>query len=146
LALGKQLGATDTLAIPPQEAAQFIEDWTNGRGVDRVLQCAPSVDATALALAIAGLNATVAIEGVAARHASIPVKPDEILQKQITLRGVRGWIVPDFVTALEMNQSGRVDVASLITHRFSLDQYQAAFELTGKYQDGVVKAAFEFGS
>jgi len=146
LALGKQLGATDTLAVPPQEAAQILEGWTNGHGVDRVLQCAPSVEATALALAIAGLNATVAIEGVAARSASISVKPDEILQKQITLRGVRGWMVSDFVTALEMNQSGRVDVASLITHRFSLDQYQVAFELTGNYQDGVVKAAFEFGS
>jgi L-iditol 2-dehydrogenase len=146
LALGKQLGATDTLSVLPEEAVEAIEAWTNGRGVDRVLQCAPSVDATGLALAIAGLNANVVIEGVAARDASIPVKPDELLLKQITLRGVRGWMVPDFVTALEINQSGRVDVAGLITHRFRLEEYQAAFELTAGYRDGVVKAVFDFGS
>jgi L-iditol 2-dehydrogenase len=130
LALGKRLGATDTLVRTSDGSQRSIQDWTDGRGADRVLQCAPSVDATAFALTIAGLNATVAIEGVAARDAVIAVKPDEILLKHLTLRGVRGWTIPDFVAALELNQSGNVDLSSLITHHFGLEDYEAAFDLT----------------
>ena len=66
------------------------------------------------------------------------------LQKQITIRGVRGWTLADFAAALRINQSGRINLRALLTHRFALDQFAAAFDMTGKYTDGVIKAAFVF--
>ncbi len=144
LEAGKQLGATDIIGLPADQAIKRVYELTDGRGVDRVLQCAGAVPATHLALAIAGLGSTVAIEGVTGTSDTIPVSPDDILQKAITLRGVRGWTVADFAAALQINQSGRINLKALLTHRFTLDQHAAAFEMTGKYTDGVIKAAFIF--
>jgi L-iditol 2-dehydrogenase len=144
LEVGKQLGATDIVALPGDAARERVYELTGGRGADRVLQCAGSVQATALALAIAGSDATIAVEGVAGSSDTIPFSPDDLLLKQLTLRGVRGWTLPDFAAALQINQSGRINLRALITHRFPLDRYAEAFEMTGQYTDGVIKAAFVF--
>ncbi len=144
LEIGRQLGATDIIGLAPDEAVRKVYELTGGRGADRVLQCAGAVRATELALALAGLGSTICIEGVTGTSQTIPVSPDDILQKQITVRGVRGWTVPDFTAALQINQSGRINLRALLTHRFRLDEYAAAFDMTGNYTDGVIKAAFVF--
>lgn len=144
LEIGQQLGATDIVALPPDEAIQRIHELTDGRGVDRVLQCAGAASATRLALAVAGMGSTIAIEGVIGGSDSIPLSPDDLITKQITVRGVRGWTAADFAAALRINQSGRINLKALLTHRFQLDDYAAAFEMTAKYTDGVIKAAFVF--
>lgn len=144
LEVGKHLGATDIVALPIEQAIKKVMDLTGGQGADRVLQCAGAVPATQLAIAVAGLGSTVAIEGITGTSDTIPVSPDDIVKKAITVRGVAGWTVADFAAALQINQSGRINLRALLTHRFTLDQYTAAFEMTGKYTDGVIKAAFIF--
>jgi L-iditol 2-dehydrogenase len=42
--------------------------------------------------------------------------------------------------ALALIASGRVDAASLITHRFAFDHTPEAFDLVANYRDGVIKA------
>jgi alcohol dehydrogenase len=42
---------------------------------------------------------------------------------------------------MELVRRGRLDLAPLITHRFSLDRIEDAYELFGNQQDGVVKVA-----
>lgn len=37
--------------------------------------------------------------------------------------------------------SGRVDLEPLVTHRFKLDQIEAAYELFANQRDGVLKVA-----
>jgi len=37
--------------------------------------------------------------------------------------------------------SGRVDLRSLVTHRFGLDRIDEAYELFGNQRDGVLKVA-----
>jgi len=144
LEVGRQLGATDIVALPSDQAAQKVLELTDNRGADRVLQCAGVVSATELAIAVAGLGSTIAIEGVSGTSNTMAVSPDNLVQKQITLRGVRGWTVPDFAAALQINQSGRINLKAILTHRFSLEQFDAAFQMTGQYTDGVIKAAFIF--
>ena len=38
-------------------------------------------------------------------------------------------------------ESGRVDLKPLVTHRFKLDEIEAAYELFGHQHDGVLKVA-----
>ncbi len=38
-------------------------------------------------------------------------------------------------------QSGRVDLSSMVTHRFKLDDIEKAYELFGHQRDGVLKVA-----
>ena len=38
-------------------------------------------------------------------------------------------------------QSGRVDLAAMVTHRFKLDDIEKAYDLLGHQRDGVLKVA-----
>lgn len=38
-------------------------------------------------------------------------------------------------------QSGRVDLSSMVTHRFKLDDIEKAYDLFGHQRDGVLKVA-----
>ena len=38
-------------------------------------------------------------------------------------------------------QSGRVDLAPMVTHRFKLDDIEKAYDLFGHHRDGVLKVA-----
>ncbi|MNT85485.1 NADP-dependent isopropanol dehydrogenase [compost metagenome] len=42
---------------------------------------------------------------------------------------------------MEVIASGRIDLAPLVTHRFKLDDIEAAYELFGHQRDGVMKVA-----
>ena len=140
LAVGRQLGATDTLALAPEAAQERILELTDGRGADRVLQCAGSTRAAELALAVAAMNATIVIEGGGGE--TIALSPNDLIERQLTVRGTCGWSLPDFAAALQINQSGRIELGALLTHRFPLEEHAAAFTMTGQYSDGVIKAAF----
>jgi threonine dehydrogenase-like Zn-dependent dehydrogenase len=45
---------------------------------------------------------------------------------------------------LHLVRAGRIDVRTLVTHRFPLDRTNDAYELVATYRDGVVKAVINF--
>ena len=139
LAVGKRLGATDTVALPAEAAEERVLELTGGLGADRVLQCAGSTRAAKLALAVAGVNATIVIEG---GGDTIPLALNDMIQRQLTVRGMCGWSASDFAAALQYNQAGGIELQALLTHRYALEEHAAAFEVTGQYRDSVIKAAF----
>jgi len=58
---------------------------------------------------------------------------------ELTFRNVRrqeGCMEP----AIRMLTEGRINAAPLVTHHFSLDQIEPAFQLVAAYDDGVIKA------
>jgi threonine dehydrogenase-like Zn-dependent dehydrogenase len=42
---------------------------------------------------------------------------------------------------MEVIASGRVDLTSMVTHRFKLDDIEAAYDLFGHQRDGVLEVA-----
>jgi 2-desacetyl-2-hydroxyethyl bacteriochlorophyllide A dehydrogenase len=62
-----------------------------------------------------------------------------VRRKELRIQNVRrqNECVQD---AIDLAASGKIDLAALITHRFSLGQTQQAYELVARYGDGVVKA------
>ena len=44
-------------------------------------------------------------------------------------------------TLMELVRTGRLDLSKLITHRFTLDQIEEAYDLFANQRDGVVKVA-----
>ena len=42
---------------------------------------------------------------------------------------------------LAVIESGRVDLSAMVTHRFKLDDIEAAYELFSHQRDGVLKVA-----
>lgn len=115
---------------------------TNDAGVDRVLQCAGSLDASRLAFAIAGKGSTVAIEGLAGDTSEVGFSPDLAVTRRLSVTGVNGWSPPDFQAALRINESGVVQLLPLLTHRFRLEEFRTAFDLARRGAEGIIKATF----
>jgi L-iditol 2-dehydrogenase len=68
---------------------------------------------------------------------------DKLRHKEITITNVRRQ-VNCVESALEMMESGKIDVSLMPTHRFSFDKTPEAFELVAGYKDGVMKAMIDF--
>ena len=58
---------------------------------------------------------------------SVPVF--SLTAQHMSYLGVCAYTAGQFAVALALIQSGQIDVASLITHRFALGDYQEAFDL-----------------
>jgi L-iditol 2-dehydrogenase len=138
LALAVELGADEGLAAPtPEEVIDAL-----GGPADVVLQCAPAVSATSAALDLAGRGGRVVIEGFAAIPDAIPNSPDRLVLHEISLLGVRGWRISDFDAALALNSRHLIDVASLVTHRFDLSEFEQALQQAADHESGVGRVVF----
>lgn len=145
LELARSLGADRVFAFDQPDVDQVLRR-TGGRGADAVIQCAGSVDAAALALALVARRGRVVIEGYAGVADTIAISPDRIGVEQITIRGVNGWALTDFTAAIEYVRDGRLQLGPLVTDRYPLTDYAAALERARDYAGGVVKVAFEVGA
>ncbi len=68
---------------------------------------------------------------------------DKLRHKEITITNVRRQ-VNCVEAALEMMESGQVDVSLMPTHRFNFNDTQKAFDLVAGYKEGVMKAMIDF--
>jgi len=136
LALAKKLGADDTFKandpdIPKKLAAHG--------GVTHSIEC--SGNEAALTLCIKSTNPGGKLLSIGRGHKdyqSIPLF--EAADKEIDILGSFRYH-GTYPKALELVASGQVNLKSLVSHRFSLDQVQEAFETAEVGKDGAIKVA-----
>lgn len=63
-------------------------------------------------------------------------------RRELTLKWCRRFL-HNYPGTIALIESGHIDVASLITHRFALEEAPKAFELVAAYADGVLKASVD---
>lgn len=143
LELARSLGADCVFAFDEPDVDQVLR--LTGGGADAVIQCAGSVDAAALALAVVARRGRVVLEGYAGVTDTIPISPDRLAAEQITITGVNGWALADFTAAIAHAQARRLQLGSLVTDRYPLTDYADALGRSRDYGGGVVKVAFETG-
>lgn len=138
LELAARLGATDTINASQTDAEAAIMELTGGRGVDVAFECAGAVPALQMALRVARNGGTVQIVGMPAeQHPQIPLY--EMINRELDLRGLFRY-ANCYPPAIALVESGRIDVASLVTHHFDLDETPDAMTFVHERRDGVVKA------
>ena len=111
-------------------------------GMDMVFECCGQQEAVDQAVQLLKPGGRIMIIGIPEQDTwTFPV--DELRHKEITIRNVRrqNGCVQE---ALDLIETGRVDVDPLITHHYSFDQTPEAFELVAGYRDGVMKAIINF--
>ena len=68
---------------------------------------------------------------------------NQIVLKDLIVLGAQsdrnGW-----EEVIDLGTSGTLDLKSLITHRFSLEEGRRAYELVGKREESVIKAVLVF--
>ena len=78
----------------------------------------------------------VAVLGIPAGE--VMVEMNEVIFKGLTVRGIYGRRIFDtWYKAAAMLQSG-LDISSIVTHRYSVDDFEEAFEVVGSGECGKV--------
>lgn len=126
LAMAKQLGATDIIAQDPIEA---IEKLTGGEGVDVAMEAVGIPEAFDVCQRIVRAGGHIANIGVHGK--SVDLRLQDLWIKNITLR--TGLVNTDSIPVLmRVVESGRVEPAGLVTHRFKLDEIEKAYDIFGE--------------
>ena len=121
--------ATDYVNIREEGALEHLKnEILGGRGADVVIDCSGSVSGIETALDIAAPGGRIAIEGSVGVDERVPLSPRLLQGRGLYLTGISGWGAQDFQDAFDMICSGEVRAGEMITHRFSLDDWETAFE------------------
>jgi threonine 3-dehydrogenase len=138
LGLAKQMGA-DVLVDPGREdPVQAVLSATDGHGAEVVLEMSgvPSViDQGTRMLAPGG---RMSLLGLPSGPVSLDLT-DQVIFKEARLIGVTGReLFRTWQQTTTLLATGMVDVTPVITHRFRLEQFEEAFEVTASGRSGKV--------
>lgn len=128
LALARQLGATHTVHIGREDPQVFIEQLSEGRGADVVLEAAGNPDAVAEAMHLARRGGQVVLEGSAGDQGMLHVPSDIFVLKHLTVQGIFGASSASWSYAVQLFRHGQLNLAPLISHRFPIEEYEQALE------------------
>jgi L-iditol 2-dehydrogenase len=137
LRLAAQLGATWTGSPREADVVKAIRD-AEPLGIDFVFECAGEQETVDQGIELLKPGGTLLIVGIPELdRISLPIHT--LRRKELTIRNVRRQN-ECMADAIDMVAAGRVNINPLMTHRFSLAESQAAFDLVAEYRDGVIKA------
>jgi L-iditol 2-dehydrogenase len=130
LEFAQSLGATDVFLADGKSENDAVSTATRGRGVDVVFEAAGTPEAVETAMQMAKPGGTVMLIGIPSEdetHFTASVAR----RKGLTIKVVRR-MKNTYPAAIRLVQQGRVDVRSIVTHRFPLERTTEAFQLAAR--------------
>jgi L-iditol 2-dehydrogenase len=142
LALAERYGGVpiDFQVVDPVQAVQAA---TNGRGVDIAVEAAWADHSVQQAAEMARLGGRLVLVGIPGPD-KIEMKHSTARRKGLTIRLSRR-MKHVYPRAIQLVQSGAVDLTGIVSHRLPLAQTPAAYALNTAYADDVVKIVIEIG-
>ncbi len=150
LDLARELGADAVVNSDKEDPVERVMQFTGGRGADIVFECAGGVSmpqtlpqATRMARRA---GKVVIVGGFDEGETAIPLEWQRIQMSEIQLIPSASFAMHDIYReqgmVLDLIAKGRIDVKKLITHRFTLDQINQAFDTAqAKQETGAVFVA-----
>jgi L-iditol 2-dehydrogenase len=126
-ALAERLGATVAVDPTSQDLAEVVDDITGRRGVDLAIIAIGVPELVNEALRLTRLGGRVNIFAGLAGKGWAEVEANLIHYRQLMVTGSSDVRRSDYEAALDLITSERVDTASLVTHRFPLEDVAGAF-------------------
>lgn len=119
-----KLGATKTIDPLHEDVEAVLAEYCEN--VNVVIECVGNVHTQADAVRFAGKGATIMYFGLAAPEESFPIRPDDIFKKELHITS--SYINPySFERAIQILESGTVELESLITNVVPLDNIADVF-------------------
>lgn len=132
LSLGKELGADSVINVNREVIKEKVLPMTEGKGMDAVVEAAGGAKTFEQAIEIVKPGGRIILVGLSPDVTNI--SSDPIVRKEIEIFGSFIYSHKDFCQAIQLISEGRVKVAPLITHRFSLKDIAMAFDIADKKQ------------
>ncbi|MBN1305579.1 MAG: alcohol dehydrogenase catalytic domain-containing protein [Anaerolineales bacterium] len=140
--MAKRAGAAAVCNPDEGDPAEWLLEQTHGRGVDVAIEAAWGKEAVGQAVQMARPGGKVVVVGIPRKDiTTYPNGPAR--SKGLTILMSRR-MKSVHERGIALIKRGIVDLQSLITHRFRLDQSPQAFELAASLEDGICKAMIEF--
>ncbi|HSN76660.1 MAG TPA: L-threonine 3-dehydrogenase [Anaerolineae bacterium] len=138
LRLAQQLGATHTLNVAEVDVVDAIRQDTEGHGVDVLLEMSGAQSAIAQGFQALRDGGEAALLGLAPGTIGFDIN-SAIIFKGATVRGIVGrelW--GTWYRMRGLLNAGLVDLRPLVTHRFTLDQWEEAIQVMNGGASGKV--------
>ena len=140
LETAKALGATHAVNIRDCDPYEEVMRLTEGRGADVVYWCGGERDAWDLSRNILGVFGKLLVEAIPASwDAEWNVRIDDFNNRMHTIIGARGYTPRQYEETIELIRAGHLDVKSLVTHRYAIEDYKEAFAAGRDRRDGAIK-------
>jgi len=142
LEIAKKLGATHTVDFRKTDPVEEIMRITDGRGVDVAIEALGTQTTFEACLRVLRPGGTLSSLGVYSSDLRIPLDAfaaglgDHTIVTSLCPGGKERMR-----RLLNVVESGSVDLRPMVTHRFKLDDIEAAYELFSHQRDGVLKVA-----
>jgi threonine dehydrogenase-like Zn-dependent dehydrogenase len=133
--LASDLGAAITIDPNQEDTLDLIRALTDGEGVQVAMDCSGAPATTSMALDSAAVHGRVALIG---EKPEATVRPsNQFIRKELTVIGSWYFTGADYLRILDLYGRG-LDVSSLVTHRFALEEADQAFATFASGQSGKV--------
>jgi alcohol dehydrogenase len=142
LAMSRRCGADASVNFREVDPVAEIMRLTNGRGVDVAIEALGTQGTFEAALRVLRPGGTLSSLGVYSTDLTIPLGAfaaglgDHRIVTTLCPGGKERMR-----RLMSVIQSGRVDLTAMVTHRFKLDDIEAAYDLFSHQRDGVLKVA-----
>jgi L-iditol 2-dehydrogenase len=135
LARAAELGH-ETVDFTAGDPVAAVRELTGGTGADVVLECSGAADAVGGCIDMSRKGGRVAVIGIPLDDARIPMQ--RLVLDEIDVVGVRAS-AGEMPRAIALVAAGRIRLKELITHRFTLDDFAAAYGTFTERRDGALK-------
>ncbi|MGN6376571.1 MAG: NAD(P)-dependent alcohol dehydrogenase [Sphingomonas sp.] len=141
-AISRKMGADEVVDFTKEDPVSAIMKLTDGRGVDVAIEALGKQQTFEWALRVLRPGGTLSSLGVYSSDLTIPL---DAFAAGLGDHRIVTTLCPGgkerMRRLLAMVESGRIDTAALVTHHFSLDDIETAYDLFGHQRDGVLKVA-----
>jgi len=127
LAVGRELGADYVVNVEEQDPLEVVNDLTYGYGVPLVVDAAGNSAALKLALDAVARNGQITKIGWGPKPVGFSL--DLLLTKAVTLQGVYSHTWRTWENVLRMIAAGTIRMEPMITHRFTIEDWERAYRL-----------------
>lgn len=140
--MARRMGATHVIDFSKDDPIAEIRRITGGRGVDVAIEALGIQETFEGALRVLRPGGTLSSLGVYSSDLKIPL---DAFSAGLGDHRIVTTLCPGgkerMRRLVEVIEAGRVDTRPLVTHRFSLDQIEQAYDLFSHQRDGVLKVA-----
>jgi L-iditol 2-dehydrogenase len=143
LEYARRYGARTVVNVDREDPVARLAEVTGGRGADLVIEASGSVEGPEQAVRLVRNGGKVLLIGIPAED-ELTMTAGIVRRKGLTIKMVRR-MKHTYPRAIALAQAGMVDLRSMVTHRFSLEDAGRAFDLVAEEGDGVVKAMVAIG-
>jgi threonine dehydrogenase-like Zn-dependent dehydrogenase len=137
LALARELGADAAVDVEREDVVTRVRELTGG-GADVVVDTTPYAPRSLNdAIAIAVRKGRIVVAGLKGLRPTHDVQVDEVIYKELTIRGVLSMPVDETFRAIELIESGRYPFDKMHTLSFPLEQAEEAIHTLAGHVPGV---------